>query len=81
MTWLKYSLIEEGDRIELIYTADSYTNLKSGDKGTVKRVQYYGYETSNYPVTQIECLYINWDSGSTLSLIPEAGDKWKVIYD
>lgn len=55
-----------GDRVELIRTDDQYTHLRSGAKGTVTMI---------WPDT----VDIKWDDGSNLSLIPESGDRWKVI--
>ena len=55
-----------GDRVELIRTDDQYTSLRSGSQGTVTMV---------WPDT----VDIKWDDGSNLSLIPESGDRWKVI--
>jgi hypothetical protein len=55
-----------GDRIQLTFTDDQYTTLKSGDKGTVNFVDDYG------------TVHINWDEGSTLGLVPDH-DKWLVI--
>jgi len=55
-----------GDRIQLTFTDDQYTTLKSGDKGTVNFVDDYG------------TVHINWDEGSTLGLVPDH-DKWMVI--
>jgi hypothetical protein len=55
-----------GDRIQLTFTDDQYTTLKSGDKGTVNFVDDYG------------TVHINWDEGSTLGLVPDH-DKWIVI--
>lgn len=55
------------ERVCLQYTNDPYTNLKPGDKGTVVGVDDFG------------TLLVNWDNGSTLGLISEAGDRWVVI--
>ena len=51
-----------GRRIKLIYSDDPYTKLKEGDLGTVKWERYddlWGDDS----------ISVNWDSGSTLSLI------------
>ena len=48
----------KGTRIVLISMEDSYTKLKPGDKGTVHFVDDAG---------QIQ---MQWDSGSSLALIP-----------
>ena len=58
-----------GDRIELIRTLDPYTKLRPGDQGTVRSVRE---ELGNLKIG------VDWDSGSTLSLI-EGADSWRVI--
>lgn len=55
-----------GTRIELIYTSDPYTELRSGDQGEVQFVDDVG------------TFHILWDSGSTLGLIP-GFDTFKII--
>ena len=55
-----------GDRIQLTFTDDQYTTLKSGDKGTVNFIDDYG------------TVHINWDEGSTLGLVPNY-DEWIVL--
>lgn len=54
-------------RITLIHTSDPHTKLKSGDKGTLRssRIDPFGDRVVS----------VNWDSGSTLSLI-EGEDMW-----
>lgn len=58
-------------RVELVYTSDPYTSLKSGDLGT--KVGEY--------IDPWGCLVIlvEWDNGSNLSLVREqgSGDSWK----
>lgn len=49
---------EIGDRIKLVYTDDPYTQLKTGDKGTIEFIN------------QIQ-ISINWDNGSNLSMLPD----------
>ncbi|MBQ1123772.1 DUF4314 domain-containing protein [Streptomyces sp. B15] len=53
-----------GDRIELVHTTDPYTHLEPGDLGTVRRYD---------PL--LDHLYVDWDSGSHLTLLPHAGDR------
>ena len=48
----------DGTRIELIHTDNPYTELKLGDQGTVWHVDDTG------------TLHVDWDSGSTLGVIP-----------
>jgi len=53
-------------RVRLIATSDPYTNLCSGDEGTVKFVDSLG------------TVHIAWDNGSNLGLIPDE-DYWMEI--
>jgi hypothetical protein len=59
-----------GDRVELVFTADPYTDLRPGDQGTVFRM-------SDTPWG--EQVDMKWDSGSTLGMIPSEGDRIRVI--
>lgn len=56
-----------GKRIRLQYTNDPYTNLKPGDEGVVSLIDDFG------------TICVNWDSGSTLGLNPEFGDRYVLI--
>ena len=56
-----------GRRVRLIRTSDPYTLLKRGDEGVV---------------TTIDCMgtvFVQWDNGSTLGLIRDAGDDFMFI--
>lgn len=53
-----------GERIRLLETSDPYTKLRSGDTGIVTGVSADG------------ALFVQWDSGSNLKLIPGA-DKFE----
>lgn len=55
-----------GKRIELVRLEDPYTNLKQGDKGTVKGVDDMGH------------ILMQWDNGSTLNIVPDF-DEFNVI--
>lgn len=55
-----------GKRVELVYTKDQYTKLIPGDTGIVNFIDDFG------------TVFINWDNGSTLGLIPGV-DKWKIL--
>lgn len=55
-----------GTRIELDHTNDEYTNLRPGDQGTVTFIDALG------------TVAVNWDSGSTLGLIPGV-DRWHPV--
>ena len=61
----------EGRRIKLLYSDDPYTKLTQGDMGTIRYVRLddlWGDTT----------IAVNWDSGSTLSLI-ENKDNFVII--
>jgi hypothetical protein len=53
-----------GDRVELVATDDPSTRLRPGDRGTVT-----GFGT---PEPTID---VHWDNDSTLTILPEAGDR------
>lgn len=61
--------MKPGDRIELVSTDDQYTDLRPGARGTVRGVDDTG------------TLHVDWDSGSRLGLVAEAGDRWIEIED
>ena len=62
-------MVKRGDRIQLVRTEDPYTNLRPGDEGTVSLIDSMG------------TVHVNWDNGSKLGLISEAGDVWSVMSD
>ncbi|MEU8968923.1 DUF4314 domain-containing protein [Streptomyces monashensis] len=55
---------KRGDRVALVHTTDSHTGLTEGDEGTVRR-----YDAN------LAQLSVDWDSGSTLSLLLDDGDE------
>ncbi|UUU31923.1 DUF4314 domain-containing protein [Streptomyces sp. CA-210063] len=55
---------KKGDRIALVYTTDPHTQLKPGDEGTVQRFD-----------VGLCMLYVEWDSGSRLSMLLDDGDE------
>lgn len=55
-----------GKKVELVFTNDEYTLLKPGDQGIVNYIDSTG------------TVFISWDNGSRLGLIPGV-DKWKYI--
>ena len=63
--------IKVGDRIELIHTNDEITKLKSGDKGSVVKIE-------GEPGDRL--IWIKWDNGEKLALLEEI-DKFKVVHD
>jgi hypothetical protein len=52
------ALATKGDRVRLLRTSDPYTQLKPGDEGMVSFVDSMG------------TVHVNWESGSTLGLVP-----------
>ena len=56
---------EEGDRVDLVFTGDPFTRLRPGDQGTVRRVH-----SDPWPAIDVA-----WASGSTLSMLPDSGDR------
>lgn len=58
--------IQKGDRIELVYTSDQFTNLQPGDQGTVTMID------------AMDTVHVRWDSGSTLGMVP-GEDNFKRI--
>ena len=57
----------QGKRVRLIQINDPYTDLKPGDEGTVDHVDDTG------------TVHVNWDSGATLGVVKEAGDRIEII--
>jgi Domain of unknown function (DUF4314) len=61
--------IAPGDRVELVATDDPYTNLQPGARGTVTGIR-------DDPERTID---IAWDNGSTLAILPDAGDRVRLL--
>jgi hypothetical protein len=59
---------QRGDRIALVRTDDPGTRLRPGDQGTVTR----------WDPAQGQ-LGVQWDSGSTLSMLLDEGDRVRLI--
>jgi len=59
--------VKVGDKVELIETDDTMTDLKPGDKGTVFKVD-----------EEQELIWVNWDNGEQLALL-EGVDKYKLV--
>ena len=55
---------ERGDRVALEHTDDPHTRLRPGDEGTVARY-----------APGLGQLDVSWDSGSTLSMLLDEGDR------
>lgn len=58
---------QKGDRVRLVRCDDPYTRLRPGDEGTVDLVDDAG------------TVHVKWDSGSSLGLVEQAGDRFEVI--
>ena len=63
----KYLLALIGKRVQLQYTNDPYTKLRQGDEGVIDFVDDTG------------TISVLWDSGSSLGLNSEFGDRWVVL--
>lgn len=55
-----------GKRVMLVRMEDPYTNLKSGDEGTINGTDDMGH------------ILVKWDNGSSLSLLPEI-DEYEIL--
>lgn len=55
-----------GRRVRLEHTSDAYTKLKSGAEGVV------------FYVDDLETVFVKWEDGSTLGLIPDE-DRWSLL--
>jgi hypothetical protein len=64
---LTINKIKIGDKIELIETDDTWTNLKKGSKGTIYKIE-----------KDQDLIWVNWETGEKLALIFGV-DKFKVI--
>ena len=62
----------KGDRVRLLHTNDGFTKLQSGALGTVTRWK-------EDVMGEYDQLHVAWDCGSSLSLIPQSGDRWEII--
>jgi hypothetical protein len=65
IAYLRATLV--GKRVELDYTNDPYTNLVTGQRGTVDHIDDMG------------TIFVRWENGSRLGLITEAGDRYRVV--
>lgn len=58
------------DRVELVYTDDQYTKLQPGDRGSVLRQTTDDWGT---------VVAVVWDSGSSLSILLDEGDRIRKV--
>ncbi len=57
------STVTPGDRVRLVHCDDPYTRLRPGALGTVSFIDDLG------------TLHVDWDDGSHLGIVEEAGDR------
>ncbi len=55
-----------GRRVRLVRCNDSYTHLQPGTEGIVESID------------DANTLHVKWDTGQTLGLCWDAGDRWVV---
>jgi len=67
-------MYKEGTRIKLVYTKDPYTNLKPGDTGIITGHAMMPFDMGMQ-------VYVKWDNGSALAMLPSDGDRFKIISD
>jgi len=67
--------VKIGDRIKLVHTDDTFTQLKPGDLGTVWDISIFNIEIDGKPVRVI---WTSWDSGSKFALI-EGKDEIEIL--
>lgn len=60
---MTFDYSQKGRRITLNHTDDPYTELKSGDKGTIELVNL-----SENPQMESQ-IFVKWDNGSTLMML------------
>ena len=63
----KKEFVKVGDKIQLISIDDSMTKLKTGDKGTIFKID-----------EEQELVWVKWDSGEELALI-QGVDKFNLV--
>ena len=56
-----------GRHVALVHCNDSFAEIPTGTTGTVISVDDAG------------TLHVKWDTGSTLGLCWDAGDRWRVL--
>ncbi|MEU4095537.1 DUF4314 domain-containing protein [Streptomyces sp. NPDC026673] len=61
-------MYQPGQRVALVRTTDSHTELRPGDEGTVR--------SCNHALQQLN---VDWDSGSRLSMLLDDGDEVRRI--
>jgi archaellum component FlaG (FlaF/FlaG flagellin family) len=64
------SVINVGERVQLVYMNDSLTKLRPGDMGTVVDIDTQADEET--------LIWVDWDNGEHLALLSET-DDYKVV--
>lgn len=59
--------VKVGDRVELVFMNDTWTELKPGDRGTVLKID-----------ENQELIWVDWDNGEQLALLVGV-DKFKIV--
>ncbi|WP_019030719.1 DUF4314 domain-containing protein [Salinispora arenicola] len=62
------TIYQPGQRITLVDTSDPHTDLRPGDTGTVRRHDQH-----------LHTVHIDWDSGSSLSMCLDVGDRIELL--
>lgn len=62
-------MTQVGDIVELVHCGDPYTHLEPGLRGMVTLIDDTG------------TVHVRWDNDSTLGLVAEAGDRWRVVQE
>lgn len=67
-----------GDRVRLLDLRDPYSTRSPGDTGTVEAIKEIPPEIT--PSEELERqIWVKWDTGGMMALIPEAGDRYELI--
>lgn len=56
-----------GRRVRLDFTSDEFTTLRAGDEGVISSVDDMG------------TVHVNWDNGSSLGMVRDAGDRFTFL--
>ncbi|BFU47721.1 DUF4314 domain-containing protein [Krasilnikovia sp. MM14-A1004] len=62
------TIYQPGQRVALVHTIDPHTDLRPGDAGTVRRHDQH-----------LHIVHVDWDSGSSLSMCLDAGDRVELL--
>lgn len=61
--------VKIGDRVELLFMNDTWTQLEKGDKGTVFKIEKQDGDM---------LIWVNWDNGERLALLDEI-DRYRIV--